>query len=39
MQANLDEKYLTQVGMNVNAEWKVPHSGETSHLGDVLHLI
>ena len=34
MQANWDEKYLSQVGhiSHVNAGWKVPHSGETTHL-------
>ena len=39
MQANWDEKYLTQVGYvsHVNAGRKVPHSGETSHLGEMSH--
>ena len=34
MQANWNEKYLTQVGnlSHVNAGWKVPHSGEMSNL-------
>ena len=37
MHANWDEKYLTQVGYfsHVNARRKVPHSGETSHLGEM----
>ena len=41
MQAYWDEKYLTQLEYfsHVNAVWKVPHSGETSHLGEVFHLI
>ena len=41
MQANWDENYLIQVGYfsHVNAEWKVPHSGDSSHLGEVFHLI
>ena len=40
MQANWDDKYLTQAGYisHVNARLKVPHSGETSHLGEMLHL-
>ena len=40
MQADWDEKYLTQVGYfsHVNAEWKVRHSGETSHRGEVFYL-
>ena len=34
MQANWDEKHLTQVGYfsDVNVGWKVSHSGEMSHL-------
>ena len=41
MQANCDETYLTQVGYfsHVNAELKVYHSGETSHLGEMSYLI
>ena len=41
MQANWDEKYLTQVGYisDVNTGWKVPNSGETSLLGEISHLI
>ena len=41
MQANWDEKYVTQVGSfsHVNAGQKVPHPGETSHLGEMSHLI
>ena len=33
--------YLTQVGYfsPLNAGWKVPHSGDTSHLREVFHLI
>ena len=41
MQANWDEKCLTQVGYfsHINPEKKVSHSGETSHLGEMSHLI
>ena len=41
MQTNWDEKYLTQVGYfsHLIERWKVPQSGETSHLGEVFHLI
>ena len=41
MQDNWDEQYLTQVEYfsHVNAEWKVPHPGGTSHLGEVFRLI
>ena len=38
MQANWDEMYPTQVGCfsHVSTGWKVRHSGETSHLGEVF---
>ena len=41
MLANLDETYFTQVGhfSYVYQEWKVFHSGETCHIGDIFHLI
>ena len=44
MQANWDEiqvGYFTQEGhfSHVNGGCKVPHSGETSHLGEMLHLV
>ena len=41
MQANWDETYLTQVGyfFHVNVWWKIPHSGETSQLGEISYLI
>ena len=41
MQANWNEKYLTQVRYfsHVNTEWKLPHSGETSYLGEGFHII
>ena len=41
MQANCDEMWLTQVGYfsHINAEGKVSHSSETSHLGEMSHLI
>ena len=41
MQANWDEKHLTQLGYfsHVNAGRKVSHSVKTSHLGEMSHLI
>ena len=41
MQANWDEKHLTQVGYfsHVNAGWKVCHSDETSYLSEMSELI
>ena len=41
MQAKWDEKQLTQVEYfsHVNVEWKLSHSGGTSHLGEISHLI
>ena len=41
MQANWDEKYLTQVEYcsHVNSGGKVPHLGETCHLVELFHLI
>ena len=41
MHGNWDEKYLTQVEYfsHVNAGRKVPHSGETSHLGEMSNII
>ena len=40
MQANWDEKYLTQVGYfsHINLEWKVSRSGDKSHIGEMSHL-
>ena len=41
MQANLDENYLTQAGhfSYEYQEWKVFHSDETCHIGDIFHLM
>ena len=41
MQANLDENYLTQAGhfSYEYQEWKVFHSEETCHIGDIFHLM
>ena len=41
MQPNWDEKYLTQMGYfsHINAGPKVFHSGETSDLSEMSHLI